>query len=63
MEKFGAVMESAQWDAVILRDRDRRVELDLSDVFSAERVEQGRKALAAAHSPSDLLSLPFAKLV
>ncbi len=63
VEKFGAVIESAQWDAVILKDKHRRIELDLSDVFSAEQVQQGRAVLAAAHSPVDLLSLPFAKLI
>ncbi|MGH7943667.1 MAG: hypothetical protein ACREF9_01445, partial [Opitutaceae bacterium] len=61
IEKFGHVVESAQWDAVILKDRQGRVELDLTDVFSPERVEQGRAVLAAAHSPADLLVLPFAK--
>jgi Pup amidohydrolase len=63
MEKFGAVVESAQWDAVILKDKDRRIELDLSDVFSPEKVAQGRAVLAAARSPGDLLSLPFAKII
>src|SRR5690606_38163318 len=63
VEKFGARMESAQWDAVILRDGERRIELDLGDVFSPEQVERGRNVLATAHSPSDLLSLPFAKLL
>jgi proteasome accessory factor PafA2 len=63
IEKFGPVIESAQWDAVILKDGHRRIELDLDDVFSAERVAQGRAVLAAAHSPADLLVLPFAKLI
>jgi proteasome accessory factor A len=63
IEKFGSVVESAQWDAVVLRDRQRRIELDLSDVFSAEQLAQGRAVLAAAHSPADLLSLPFAKVI
>ena len=63
IEKFGSVVESAQWDAVVLRDRERRIELDLSDVFSAEQLAQGRAVLAAAHSPADLLSLPFAKII
>lgn len=63
IEKFGHVVESAQWDAVVLKDKGRRIELDLSDVFSVSQLEQGRAALAAAHSPADLLSLPFAKLL
>jgi proteasome accessory factor A len=63
IEKFGPVVESAQWDAVILKDNGRRIELDLSDVFSPLQVNQGRAVFAAAHSPADLLSLPFAKLL
>lgn len=63
IEKFGAFVESAQWDAVILKDGHRRIELDLDDVFSAERVALGRTVLTAAHSPADLLVLPFAKLI
>jgi Pup amidohydrolase len=61
IEKFGAVVESAQWDGVILKDKRRRIELDLSDVFSGQRVSEGLAVLAAARSPVDLLALPFAK--
>jgi Pup amidohydrolase len=63
MEKFGPVVESAQWDAVVMKDRGRRIELDLRDVFSVEQVEHGRAVLATARTPADLLSLPFAKLI
>ena len=64
VEKFGRIVESAQWDAVVLKDhKGRRIELDLTNVFSIEQVEQGRAVLAAAHSPADLLTLPFAKLI
>jgi proteasome accessory factor A len=63
IEKFGAFVEAAQWDGVILRDKKTRIELDLSDVFSAARVEQGRAVLAGARSPADLLVLPFAKAI
>ena len=62
IEKFGNLVESAQWDGVLMNDKNRRIELDLRDVFSAERIAQGREVLAAARSPSDLLSLPFAKV-
>lgn len=61
IEKFGHLVESTQWDGIVLRDQERRIELDLSDVFSAELIERGRAVLDAAHSPSDLLALPFAK--
>ena len=63
IEKFGAVVESAQWDGVIFNDGKRRIELNLRDVFSIEQVERGRAALASARSPADLLSLPFAKAI
>jgi Pup amidohydrolase len=61
IEKFGGDVESAQWDGVVLRDGRLRVELDLGDVFSPDRVAAGRAALAAARRPGELLSLPFAK--
>ena len=63
IEKFGGQVESAQWDGIVLRDGAQRIELDLRDVFSRDRVELGRAALAAAARPADLLSLPFAKRV
>ncbi len=61
IEKFGPVVESAQWDAVVLQDRSGLIELDLGNVFSPETLEQGRAVLAKAHLPADLLALPFAK--
>jgi proteasome accessory factor A len=63
IERFGFAVESAQWDGVILKDGGRRIEVDLRDVFSAKLLEQGRAVFAAARSPEDLLSLPFAKLI
>jgi hypothetical protein len=57
------MVESAQWDAVILKDAKGRIEIDLRDVFSLAQVAQGRAALAGAKTPADLLSLPFAKLL
>lgn len=61
IEKFGPLVESAQWDAVVLKGAQRRVELDLRDVFSLDLVNSGSAAIAAAQTPEDLLSLPFAK--
>lgn len=72
IEKFGPLVESAQWDGVVLktgakksglRRRARKVELDLRGVFSAEEVQAGLAALEVAHSPEDLLCLPFARLL
>jgi proteasome accessory factor PafA2 len=62
IEKFGAQVVSAQWDGIILKDGRRRIEVDLRDVFSPEKVALGKAAIAAASKPSDLLTLPFAKI-
>ena len=62
IEKFGALVESAQWEAVILRGATHRIEVDLRDVFTRAEVELGLAALANAQVPENLLSLPFAKL-
>lgn len=64
IEKFGALVESTQWDAVVLRDpHGAHIELDLRDIFSPELVAKGRRVLAEARTPADLLSLPFAKVM
>ncbi|MEO7414482.1 MAG: proteasome accessory factor PafA2 family protein [Opitutaceae bacterium] len=61
IEKFGADVESAQWDGVRLKDGKTRVEVDLRDVFTPEKIALGRAAIAEARTPADLLVLPFAK--
>ena len=61
IEKFGPLVESAQWDAVVLRARQGKVELDLRGVFSTEVVQHGLSVLGGANTPDDLLVLPFAK--
>lgn len=61
IEKFGGEVESTQWEAVVIRDGRRRIEVDLRDLFSAEDIRRGCAAVAAARSPADLLVLPFAK--
>jgi proteasome accessory factor A len=63
IEKFGGQVESAQWDGVVLVDGPKRIELDLRDVFTVDQVNRGLAALAAARTPADLLTLPFAKSV
>ncbi len=63
IEKFGPLVESAQWDGVVLRGTDSRVELDLRSVFSPDQVRQGLAVLETATRPEDLLALPFAKRI
>lgn len=61
IERFGALVESTQWDSVVMRGRTGRIEMDLRDVFSPELIARGRAVIAAASTPDDLLVLPFAK--
>lgn len=61
IEKFGPLVASAQWDAVVLKGKTGKIELDLRGVFSEETVSRGLAALASAKVPEDLLTLPFAK--
>lgn len=61
IEKFGPLVESAQWDAVVFKTPRGRVELDLRGLFSPADVERGLAVIGSAHSPEDLLTLPFAK--
>ena len=63
IDRFGSQVESAQWDAVILLDGRRRIEVDLRDVFAPAQVAQGLAVLRGARTPADLLALPFAKIV
>ncbi|HEU5079476.1 MAG TPA: proteasome accessory factor PafA2 family protein [Opitutaceae bacterium] len=61
IDKFGPMVESAQWDGVLLKSAHGRIELDLRGVFTREEVRAGLEALEAARAPEDLLGLPFAK--
>jgi proteasome accessory factor A len=61
IEKFGPLVESAQWDAVVFKSPGGRVELDLRGLFSFADIERGLAVIEAATTPADLLTLPFAK--
>ena len=61
IERFGAKVKSAQWDAVVLSDDSGEIEIDLRDLFERSMVERGLEVLSSAQSPKDLLVLPFAK--
>lgn len=61
IEKFGPLVEAAQWDGVILKTGTGRIELDLRGVFTPDEVKQGLAAIEQARVPEDLLALPFAK--
>jgi len=61
IEKFGPLVESAQWDAVTFKSAKGRVELDLRGVFERSEIEIGLAVIGRATTPDDLLVLPFAK--
>ncbi len=61
--KFRSQIESAQWDFVRIKGRSGLIEVNLSDVFDSETIEQGRVALQNAQAPEDLMALPFVKRV
>lgn len=63
IEKFGAAVESAEWANIVLTDGRRRIEIDLGDLFSPAAIGQALAAVAAARSPADLLTLPFASIL
>jgi len=63
IERFGGQVESAQWDGVLISDGKRKIELDLRDVFSPDKIALGRSVIEAARTPGDLLALPFAKIL
>ncbi len=62
IERFGAQVISAQWDAVVLQGESSRVTVDLRDLFEPQDIAAGLKVLRTAVRPEDLLSLPFAKV-
>lgn len=52
--KFGAAVTSAQWDHVTLASERGPVRVDLTDLFTASRIQAVLRAVADAGSPEDL---------
>ena len=63
IERFGPAVELTQWDHVTLRSGDKRIELDLRNLFDVNLIRQSLKVIGAAQTVDDLRYLPFAKLV
>lgn len=61
VQRFGAQVESAQWDHVTLRDESAALKLDLRELFSPEEVAAAVEVIRHAKQVVDLSPLPFAK--
>ena len=56
-------MQATQWDYIMLKGAQKKIELDLRNLFDAELVRKSLKIIAAAQTVEDLAQLPFAKIV
>ena len=63
IEKFGSAVQATQWDYILLKGVEKKIELDLRDLFDRELVRKSLKIIAAAQTVEDLAQLPFAKIV
>jgi hypothetical protein len=63
IEKFGSAVQATQWDYILLKGVEKKIELDLRNLFDRELVRKSLKIIAAAQTVEDLAQLPFAKIV
>jgi proteasome accessory factor A len=63
VEKFGASVQATQWDYIMLKGTNMKIELDLRNLFDPALIRQSLKIIAAAQCVEDLAQLPFAKPV
>ncbi len=63
IEKFGSAVNATQWDYLMLQGAEKKIELDLRNLFDAHLVRQSLKIISAAQTVEDLAQLPFAKLL
>ncbi len=63
IERFGHLVEAAQWDYILLRGETHKIELDLRNLFDPDLVWQSLKIINTARSVEDLTQLKFAKIV
>jgi Pup amidohydrolase len=63
IEKFGSAVQATQWDYILVHGAQKKIELDLRNLFDADMIKQSLKVICAAHSVEDLAQLPFAKIV
>jgi proteasome accessory factor A len=63
IEKFGAAVQATQWDYILVHGTQKKIELDLRNLFDPDVIRQSLKVISAAHCVEDLAQLPFAKIV
>ena len=63
IEKFGSSVQATQWDYILLKGAEKKIELDLRNLFDAALVKQSLKIIGAAQTVEDLAQLIFAKIV
>jgi proteasome accessory factor A len=63
IEKFGSMVQAAQWDHILLRASKGTLKLDLCNLFDPRQIKLGLEIINAAHTVDDLAQLEFAKFV
>jgi proteasome accessory factor A len=63
IEKFGAAVQAAQWDHILLRGTRGTLKLDLCNLFDPNQIRRGLEVISAAKTVDDLAQLDFAKPV
>jgi proteasome accessory factor A len=63
IEKFGSSVQATQWDYILVKGAQKKIELDLRNLFDPAVIRQSLKIIAAAQTVEDLAQLPFAKIV
>jgi proteasome accessory factor A len=63
VEKFGSAVQATQWDYLLLKGAQMKIELDLRNLFDAEEVRHSLKVISAASRVEDLAQLRFAKVL
>ena len=63
IEKFGSAVHATQWDYILVHGVQKKIELDLRNLFDENVIRQSLKVISAAQTVEDLAQLPFAKIV
>lgn len=63
IERFGSTVQATQWDYILVQGKDKKIELDLRNLFDPNLVRQSLKIINRAKSVEELLELKFAKIV
>jgi len=63
IEKFGSTVQATQWDYILVQGKDKKIELDLRNLFDPNLIRDSLVIMSKAESVEDLLQLTFAKIV